>query len=113
MQNLVYLIGRLVSDPELKNTETKKEHTSIVVAVQRSYKNSDGIYETDFIRCNLWNGIASNVTEYCKKGDLVGIRGRIQVRNYEENEETKYITEIIVDKVSFLHGNKKISSDEE
>lgn len=106
MQNLVYLIGRLVSDPELKKTENAKDYTTITVAVQRAFKNPEGIYESDFIRCNLWNGIATNVTEYCKKGDLVGIKGRIQVRSYEENEETKYITEIIVDKVSFLSSKK-------
>lgn len=102
MQNLVYLIGRLVSDPELKKTESSKDYATITIAVQRPFKNSDGIYESDFIRCNLWAGIANNVNEYCKKGDLVGIKGRIQVRSYEENDETKYITEIIVDKVSFL-----------
>ena len=106
MQNLVYLIGRLVSDPELKKTEKQKDYSTITVAVNRPFKNSDGIYETDFIRCILWNGIANNVNEYCKKGDLVGIKGRIQVRSYEENEETKYITEIIVDKVSFLSSKK-------
>ena len=106
IQNLVYLIGRLVSDPELKKSENSKEYTSITVAVQRAFKNSEGIYESDFIRCKLWNGIASTVKEYCKKGDLVGIRGRIQIRSYEENEETKYITEIIVDKVSFLSSKK-------
>ncbi len=107
MQNLVYLIGRLVSDPELKKTETSKDYATITIAVQRPFKNSDGIYESDFIRCNLWAGIANNVSEYCKKGDLVGIKGRIQVRSYEDKEETKYITEIIVDKVSFLSSKKQ------
>ena len=67
MQNLVYLIGRLVSDPEIKVTDNKKEYATITVAVQRAFKNSEGIYETDCIRCKLWNGIASNVREYCKK----------------------------------------------
>lgn len=72
MHNLVYLIGRLVSDPELKSTENSNDHANITLAVQRNFKNSDGIYETDFIRCSLWNGIAQNATEYCKKGDLIG-----------------------------------------
>ena len=107
MQNLVYLIGRLVSDPESKKTETSKEFTTITIAVQRPFKNSDGIYESDFIRCNLWAGIANNVQTYCKKGDLVGIKGRVQVRSYLDNEETKYITEIIVDKVSFLSSKRQ------
>lgn len=107
MQNVVFLIGRLVSDPELKKSDNEKDYATITLAVQRSFKNSNGIYETDFIRCKLWNGIATNVHEYCKKGDLVGVKGRIQIRSYEENEETKYITEIIADKVSFL-SNKRI-----
>ncbi len=106
MHNIVYLIGRLVSDPELKKTDKEKDYSTITLAVQRSFKNSDGIYETDFIKCILWNGIAQNTHEYCKKGDLVGIKGRIQVRSYEENNETKYITEIIVDKISFLASKK-------
>ena len=54
MHNLVYLIGRLVSDPELKTTENNKEYTTITLAVQRNFKNQDGIYETDFIKCSLW-----------------------------------------------------------
>ena len=54
MQNLVFLIGRLVSDPELKKSEKDKDYASITLAVQRSFKNSNGIYETDFIKCKLW-----------------------------------------------------------
>ena len=111
MHNLVYLIGRLVNDPELKTSENNKNYTTITLAVQRNFKNSDGIYETDFLKCILWNGIANNVNEYCKKGDLVGVKGRLQVRKYIEDEETKYITEIIVDKISFLASKKQENSD--
>lgn len=107
MQNVVFLIGRLVSDPEIKKSENEKEYTTITLAVQRPYKNTEGLYESDFIRCKLWNGIATNVGEYCHKGDLIGVKGKIQNRTYEENEETKYITEIIVDKVSFLTSKKQ------
>ncbi len=107
MKNIVFLIGRLANDPEIKKTENEKTHGYITLAVQRDFKNADGIYECDFIRCTLWNGIANQVKEYCHKGDLVGIKGRIQNRSYEENEETKYITEIIVDKVSFLSTKKE------
>ena len=106
MKNVVFLIGRLVNEPELKKSQNEKNHGIITVAVQRDFKNSDGIYECDFIRCSLWNGIAPQVNEYCHKGDLVGIKGRIQNRSYIENEETKYITEIIVDKVSFLSSKR-------
>lgn len=107
MHNLVYLIGRLTEDPEMKTFEDGKSSLVINLAVQRSYKNESGIYEVDYIRCVLWNGIASHTSEYCKKGDLVGVKGRLQTRSYEADSETKYITEVIVDKVSFLASKRK------
>lgn len=108
MHNVVYLIGRLTEDPTLKSIGEEKDMLTINLAVQRSYKNENGIYETDFIRCILWNGIAKNTSEYCYKGDLVGVKGRLQTRKYEdENKEDKYITEVIVDKVSFLASKRE------
>ena len=106
MHNCVYLIGRLTEDPILKETE-KSEMVSINLAVPRSFKNEEGVYETDYIRCILWAGIASNTCEYCKKGDLVGVKGRIQTRSYEVENEKKYITEVIVDRISFLASKKE------
>ena len=111
MKNMVCLIGRISNDIEIKKTENEKNHSIITLAVQRDYKNSEGLYETDFIRCSLWNGIANQVCEYCHKGDLVGIKGRLQNRSYEEDNETKYITEVIVDKVSFLSSKKEVEED--
>ena len=108
MHNMVYLIGRLTENPEVKELENEMSTMAINLAVQRSYKNEEGIYDTDFIRCVLWNGIAEHTAEYCKKGDLVGIKGRLQNRKYEDSENnTKYITEVMVDKVSFLASKKE------
>lgn len=108
MHNVVYLIGRLTEDPSLKNFGEEKDMLTINLAVQRSYKNENGLYETDFIRCILWNGIAKNTSEYCHKGDLVGVKGRLQTRKYlNEQEEEKYITEVVVDKVSFLASKRE------
>ena len=112
MHNLVYLIGRLCEDPVTKEYEDGKSMLTINLAVQRSFKNENGIYETDFIRCILWNGIAAHTSEYCKKGDLVGVKGRIQNRSYDDCGEKKYITEVIVDKVSFLASKKDTVSEE-
>lgn len=107
MHNMVYLIGRLTDDPILKKTE-KDDMLTINLAVQRAFKNEEGIYETDYIRCVLWSQVATNTCEYCKKGDLVGVKGRIQTRNYEDEKgEKKYITEVIVDKISFLASKKE------
>ena len=111
MHNLVYLIGRLTQDPEIKEFDDDKSSLAINLAVQRSYKNEEGLYEVDYIRCILWNGVATHTSEYCHKGDLVGVKGRLQTRKYEVDNEVKYITEVIVDKVSFL-SSKKIETEE-
>lgn len=101
--NQVVLVGRLAENPQVKKLENGKNYTSINVAVNRPFKNSDGVYETDFIRCVLWNGIASNTGEYCHVGDIVGIKGRLQNRSYEdEDNEKKYITEVIAERISFI-----------
>ena len=113
MHNMVYLIGRLTEDPVLRKTE-KDDMVSINIAVQRSYKNEDGIYETDFIRCTLFSAIAANTSDYCKKGDIVGIKGRLQVSSYnDENGNTKYSTEVIAEKVTFLTSKASELNDEE
>ena len=75
--NTVVLVGRLTGNPEVTVTENGKHITKILLAVNRNYKNVDGIYETDFIRCVLWNGIAGATSEFCKVGDVVGIKGRL------------------------------------
>lgn len=107
MLNQVVLVGRMTSNPNVIETENGKKYTVINLAVQRAFKNQDGIYETDFIRCILWNGIASNTCEFCKIGDVIGIKGRLQNRIYENNnEETQYITEVIAERVTFLSSNK-------
>ena len=108
MLNQVVIAGRLVSDPEITVTENNKKRTFITVAVPRSYKNIDGTYDTDFIRCVLWNCIAESTCEYCKKGDIVGIKGRIQTSSYEKEDGQKtYVTDVIAEKVSFLSSNHK------
>lgn len=98
MLNQVILVGRLVEDPEIKELENGKKVCNMTLAVQRSYKNENGEYETDFIDCTLWNAIATNVTEYCHKGDVVGVKGRLQSDNRT----------IIVaaEKVTFLSSKK-------
>ncbi len=108
MLNQTVIVGRLVRDPELNETENGKKVTNITLAVPRSYKNSNGEYDTDFISCVLWQGVAENTSEYCKKGDLVGVKGRIQSRMIErENEEyARRIVEIVAEKVTFLSGKK-------
>ena len=107
MLNQTVLVGRLVRDPELRETENGRKVTNITLAVPRSYKNLNGEYETDFISCVLWKGVAESTVEYCKQGDLIGIKGRIQSREYETDEEVrKHVTEVVAEKVTFLSSRK-------
>jgi single-strand DNA-binding protein len=107
MLNQTVIVGRLVSNPEVFETESGKKISHITVAVPRSFKNVNGEYETDFISCVLWKGIAENTAEYCKKGDLVGIKGRIQTREIEVDDERKKIVEVVAEKITFLSSKKK------
>lgn len=106
MLNQIILVGRLVKNPDLKEIENGKKVAKITLAVPRSYKNVDGEYETDFIECTLWSGVSSTV-EYCKKNDIIGVKGRIQSNTYEKEKEKKHFIEIIAEKVTFLSNNKE------
>ena len=108
MLNNVILVGRLTQDPEITEIEEGKKVTTVILAVNRNFKNADGVYDTDFIRCILWNSVASTTTEYCRVGDVIGVKGRLQTSKYEdENKKTHYITDVIEERVTFLSTNKK------
>jgi single-strand DNA-binding protein len=107
MLNQSIIVGRLVNDPELRETENGHKVANVMLAVPRSYRNADGEYDTDFIKCVLWRGVAERTTEYCKKGDLIGVRGRIQTRDIEDDDENlKTITEVVAERVTFLQTQK-------
>ena len=107
MLNQVVMVGRLTSDPEINEVENDRKVATIILAVQRSYKNAEGVYETDFIKCTLWNGIAENIAEYCKKGDVIGVKGRIQTTNVDD----KIVMEVVAEKVTFLSSRKEEDRD--
>lgn len=112
MLNQTVIVGRLVRDPELRETDTGKKITNITLAVPRSYKNVNGEYDTDFIPCTLWQGIAESTTEYVKKGDLLGVKGRVQSRNIELDDDTKRsVIELVAEKVTFLSSKKQEETD--
>ena len=102
MLNQVVLVGRLTKDAEVKEVEEGKKVAHITLAVQRSIKNVDGEYDTDFIGCTVWNGIANSVSEYCHKGDIIGVKGRLQMTMIED----KYGVEVVAEKVTFLSSRK-------
>ncbi|MBO5138282.1 MAG: single-stranded DNA-binding protein [Bacilli bacterium] len=110
MLNQVVLVGRLVRDAVVNKTEKGKSVSKITLAIPRSFKNYDGVYETDFIDCILWDHVASNTATYCKKGDIVGIKGRVQSRVISSDDDKKYVIEVIAEKVTFL-SNRKDNED--
>lgn len=97
MLNQMVLVGRIAKEPILKEIEGKKI-SLLSISVPRNYKNSNGEYETDFINIRLFGNVAENTAEYCKVGDTVGIKGRV-----ENNNES---LEIIAEKVTFLAEGK-------
>ena len=107
MLNQTVLVGRLVKEPELFTTEGGHKMTGITLAVPRSYKNADGTYDTDFIPCILWRGVAENAVEYCHKGDLLGVKGRLQSRVIEDDNTKKDVMEVVAEKITFLSSKKK------
>ncbi|MBS7020682.1 MAG: single-stranded DNA-binding protein [Firmicutes bacterium] len=107
MLNQAVIVGRLVREPELRKTESGKKVTNITVAVPRSYKNQEGEYDTDFIHCTLWEGVAEKTIAYVKKGDLLGVRGRIQSRTLKLDEDyQRDVVEVIAEKVTFLSSKR-------
>ncbi len=111
MLNQIVLVGRLVRDIQVNSSDSGKKIATITLAVPRSFKNRDGIYETDFFDCTLWDTAAINTSNYCKKGDIVGIKGRIQSKIIEEDDRpNKNEIQIIAEKVTFLSTKRDIDN---
>jgi len=109
--NQVTLVGRLTRDPELKWTPDGKAVSNVTLAVNRHYKNQHGEIEADFVHCTLWNKTAENTVNYCRKGSVIGVTGRIQTRNYENQEGRRvYVTEVVAEGVRFLSSKPQKES---
>ncbi|MDZ7836179.1 MAG: single-stranded DNA-binding protein [Alkalibacterium sp.] len=103
MINNVVLVGRLTRDAELRYTGSGIAVASFTVAVERPYTNAQGERETDFINCVAWRKTAEIISNYTRKGSLVGVTGRMQTRNYTNNEGRKvYITEVVCENFQML-----------
>lgn len=98
MLNQVILVGRLTKDFDIIEKDNKKYATS-TIAVGKAYKNANGEYETDFLDFTTFGSVASNCTEYCKKGDMIGIKGNLSSR------DNKIF--INAEKITFLATKKK------
>ena len=107
MINQVTLVGRLTKDPELRYTPDGHAVSNVVIAMNRGYKNSSGEYLADFVSCTIWKRAAENTAQYCRKGDVIGITGRIHSRHYENSDGKRvYVTEVVAEYVKFLNNNR-------
>lgn len=103
MINNVVIVGRLTKDAELRYTGSGIAVASLTVAVERAFTNGQGERETDFINVVAWRKTAEVISNFTSKGSLVGITGRIQTRNYTNNEGRKvYITEVVCENFQML-----------
>jgi single-strand DNA-binding protein len=103
MLNRALLVGRLTRDPELRRTSNGKAVASFNLAVERNFKKENE-QEADFINIVAWGKVAENTANYCSKGSLVSVDGRIQTRNYENNQGQKvYVTEVVAESVQFIN----------
>ncbi|MCD7034623.1 single-stranded DNA-binding protein [Metabacillus sp. GX 13764] len=108
MINHVTLVGRLTRDPELKYLADGSPVSNITLAVSRNFKNAAGEIDTDFVNCTIWRKTAENTANYCRKGSIVGVTGRIQTRHYESTEGKRvYVTEVVADSVRFMSGKPR------
>lgn len=105
MINRVVLVGRLTKDPELRYTQSGAAVASFTIAVNRTFTNSNGEREADFINCVIWRKAAENFANFANKGSLVGIDGRLQSRSYDNKQGQKvFVTEMVVDNFSMLES---------
>lgn len=100
MNNVTIAVGRLVSDPKITENSNNKKECNITLAVPRDYYNQDGIYETDFIPATLYGTLAENTAEFCRKGNIIGIKGRIETIDGK--------LKVVADKVTFLARKEEI-----
>ena len=108
MINNTVLVGRMVRDAELRYTPNNQAVATFTLAVNRQFKNQNGEREADFINCVIWRQQAENLANWAKKGALIGITGRIQTRNYENQQGQRvYVTKVIADSFQLLEFNKQ------
>ncbi|CAI2602022.1 Single-stranded DNA-binding protein A [Apilactobacillus kunkeei] len=103
MINRTTLTGRLTRDVDLRYTPSGSAVGNFTLAVDRSFTNQQGEREADFINCVIWRKSAENFANFTHKGALVGIDGRIQTRNYENQQGQRvYVTEVVVENFALL-----------
>ena len=105
MINNVVLVGRMTRDAELRYTPSNVAVATFSLAVNRNFRSQNGEREADFINCVMWRQPAENLANWAKKGALIGITGRIQTRNYENQQGQRvYVTEVVAENFQMLES---------
>ena len=105
MINSICLVGRMTRDADLRYTPSNQAVATFTLAVNSNFKNQAGEREADFINCVIWRQQAENLANWAKKGALIGITGRIQTRNYENQQGQRvYVTEVIAESFQVLES---------
>lgn len=105
MINNVVLVGRLTKDPDLRYTANGTGVATFTLAVNRNFTNQDGNREADYINCVIWRKSAETLANYARKGTLLGVTGRIQTRNYENQQGQRvYVTEVVAENFQLLES---------
>ncbi len=107
MLNQIILVGRLTRNIVVNKSDKGNKVATISLAIPRSFKNSEGTYDTDFIDCVAFDNIAENTCEYCSKGDIIGVKGRVQSRVVEKDNKKEYLMDIVAEKITFLSSKKE------
>ena len=114
MYNYFFIIGRLCEDVELKKTTDGKKFSTIRLAVNRPFKNSEGTYDTDFLNVTVFDAYCDSIKSYLKKGSSLAVKGRIALNEYVNKEEKKVSRiELIGERVMFVSGKTLDSEKEE
>src|SRR5690625_1831525 len=114
MLNRVVLVGRLTRDPDLRYTPNGVAVANFTLAVNRPFTNQQGNRDADFINCVVWRRPAENLANYMKKGNMVGVDGRLQTRRYEDQDgKTVFVVEVVADSIQFLESRKDNNRSEE
>lgn len=116
MINSVVLVGRLTKDIELRKTQSGLSVASFTIACDRRLsqeQRNNNEQSADFINCVAWRGSADFLGKYARKGDTVGVEGKIQTRNYDRDGQRVYVTEVLANSVNLLHSKQTAQPQEQ
>ena len=110
--NQIILIGRITADPELRTTQSGINMVNFTVAVQRKYKNDQGRYDADFIRCVAWRQTADFLHQYATKGRKIALTGELQSRTYDKDGQKRTLFEVVANSVELIDKRDVESRDD-